>query len=72
MRNDKFRIGVVNQFYKPVRFGGAEFSVQILCESLVSLGHSVTLFTTFTRSAPHKEFINGVKVCRLRCGNLYS
>jgi glycosyltransferase involved in cell wall biosynthesis len=65
-------IAVVNQFYSPVKFGGAELSVQMLCEALVLAGHKVTVITTALGVLPKEELINGVIVWRLKHGNIYT
>lgn len=66
------RIAVLNQFYAPQRFGGAEVSVQILCEALVARGNEVTVITGSFADARQHEIINGVNVRRIKCGNVYN
>lgn len=65
-------IAVLNQFYAPKRFGGAEVSVQMLCEALVARGNEVTLITGSGYDAREQETINGVNVRRIMCGNFYN
>lgn len=65
-------VAVINQFYAPISFGGAEVSVQILCEALVASGNKVTVITGLVTDAKEHENINGVNVRRIKCGNLYS
>lgn len=65
-------VAVVNQFYSPVRCGGAEISVQHLCEALVERGNAITLLTSSLEGCPERELINGVTVRRLKCRNIYN
>lgn len=66
------RIAVLNQFYTPTRFGGAEVSVQMLCEALVVRGNEVTVITGPVAGARQQEIINGVAVRRIKCCNFYN
>ena len=66
------RIAVVNQFYAPMKLGGAEVSVQVLCEALAARGHHVTVITSLVKGSSEQEVINGVKVRRINGGNIYA
>ena len=66
------RVAVLNQFYAPQRFGGAELSVQMLCEALVARGNEVTVITGSVADTRDRETINGVNVLRIKGGNLYN
>lgn len=60
---------IFNEFYTPYIVGGAEVSTQMLAESLVSLGHKVTVCTTCDRD--YKDVVNGVNVIYVRIENIY-
>jgi glycosyltransferase involved in cell wall biosynthesis len=66
------RIVAVNQFYAPMKLGGAEVSVQMLCEALAASGHEMTLVTSSVKGSPEREAINGVNVRRINAANIYA
>ncbi|CAI1007366.1 glycosyltransferase family 4 protein [Serratia entomophila] len=65
------KVLVVNTLYAPYRIGGAEISVQILCEGLVSQGHQVRVLTLHSESYRKCRVINGVEVVYLPLKNIY-
>ncbi|HBL7018663.1 glycosyltransferase [Serratia marcescens] len=65
------KIMVVNTLYFPFSVGGAEVSVKILCEKLVSLGHQVRVITLHNCRYRETAFINGVEVVYLPIKNIY-
>ncbi|CAI1121662.1 glycosyltransferase family 4 protein [Serratia entomophila] len=65
------KVLVVNTLYAPYRIGGAEISVQILCEGLVSQGHQVRVLTLHSESYRKCSVINGVEVVYLPLKNIY-
>lgn len=65
------RITIVNSFFPPWR-GGAETYVYNLSKHLEERGHEVTVFCSSPPFEPGMQFVDGVKVERLRmCGKLY-
>jgi glycosyltransferase involved in cell wall biosynthesis len=65
------RITIVNSFFPPWR-GGAETCVYNLSKHLQGRGHEVTVFCSSPPFEPGMQFVDGVKVERLRmCGKLY-
>ena len=60
----------LNTLYAPNFVGGAERSVQSLAETLVQLGHSVTVVSTHAKKTEQSWF-NGVKVYYLGLQNVY-
>src|SRR5690554_984723 len=62
------RILVVNTLYHPYFQGGAEKSVQLLCEGFKEAGHEVEVVCMGT--ADRSEEVNGVPVHYLRTRNL--
>lgn len=67
----KLKILIINSFYAPFLFGGAENSVKILSEVLVENGHEVTVLSLTYEDKVIKEIINGVKVVRIPLQNVY-
>ncbi|WP_304992746.1 glycosyltransferase family 4 protein [Burkholderia plantarii] len=65
------RVLIVNTLYYPDRTGGAEVSVQLLAESLVALGHEISVVCIARKGAPCVETINGVNVYRVGLFNVY-
>lgn len=68
------RILIVNTFYYPNMQGGAEQSVKLLAENLISCGHDVAVYCADSRDGKKTvENINGVIVYRCTTGkfNLY-
>jgi len=65
------RITIVNSFFPPWR-GGAETCVYNLSRHLKERGHEVTVICSNPPFEPGMQFVDGVKVERLRmCGKLY-
>jgi glycosyltransferase involved in cell wall biosynthesis len=65
------RISIVNSFFPPWR-GGAETCVYNLSRHLKERGHEVTVICSSPPFEPGMQFVDGVKVERLRmCGKLY-
>ncbi|MGA2237733.1 MAG: glycosyltransferase family 4 protein [Candidatus Bathyarchaeia archaeon] len=65
------RITIVNSFFPPWR-GGAETYVYYLSKHLEERGHEVTVICSSPPFEPGIQFVDGVKVERLRtCGKLY-
>jgi len=65
------RIIIVNSFFPPWR-GGAETYVYNLSKHLKERGHEVTVICSSPPFEPGMQFVDGVKVERLRtCGKLY-
>jgi len=65
---------ILNTLYTPFKVGGAEVSVQLLAEGLVSAGHQVNILSTVPKShelADSTQSINGVAVHYLPLHNLY-
>ena len=61
------KILVINAYYYPHMVGGAEHSVQILCENLAKAGHEVYVYTIdgdTKESINRPEDVNGVTVYR--------
>jgi glycosyltransferase involved in cell wall biosynthesis len=65
------KVVVVNTLYPPVVVGGAEKSVSLLCEALVSAGIETAVVSLHPSSSPQEELLRGVKVYRLPIENLY-
>jgi glycosyltransferase involved in cell wall biosynthesis len=65
------KVLLINSLYHPVRYGGAERSVQYLAESLFDLGHDVVVVTLRPKKADPVGVTGGVKVIRLPLRNLY-
>lgn len=63
------RILLVNSYYYPEVYGGAEYSVKKLAEQLVKDGHEVSVMCT-CESESVEETINGVRVFRVAVKNL--
>ncbi|PWI34554.1 hypothetical protein DI392_05460 [Vibrio albus] len=65
------KILIINTLYSPHKFGGAEVSVQLLAESLVSQGHTVKVLSLSENKEESLSSINGVDVCYLPLKNIY-
>jgi glycosyltransferase involved in cell wall biosynthesis len=65
------KVLLVNSLYDPIRYGGAERSVQYLAEALVGRGHDVVVITLGPKNADPGGVTGGVKVIRLPLRNLY-
>lgn len=63
------KILFINSLYHPYKVGGAEISVQILAEELVSQGNEVVVITLAEQT--ETKVINGVKIYYLEIENLY-
>ena len=65
------RVAIVNSFFPPWR-GGAETYVYNVSKHLQGRGHEVTVICSSPPFEPGMQFVDGVKVERLRtCGKLY-
>ncbi|MGM0440776.1 MAG: glycosyltransferase family 4 protein [Chlamydiota bacterium] len=64
------KILLFNTLYYPDKKGGAEKSVQLLAESLAQIGYQPVIVCTSEKN--ETEFINGVKVHRIKIKNFYS
>ncbi|EPG4683217.1 glycosyl transferase family 1, partial [Klebsiella pneumoniae] len=58
------KVLIFNSLYYPYRIGGAEKSVQLLAESLVLYGNTVTVATLHEGKGIKEELINGVRIVR--------
>lgn len=58
------RVIVVNSFYYPEIYGGAEISVKLLAEELLRQGHDILVLSTGDEFKT--EYVNGVKVVRIK------
>lgn len=65
------KIMVVNTLYAPYHVGGAEISVQMLCEELAARGHQVRVITLCEKKERKFDTINGVEVVYLPLKNIY-
>ncbi|MCS4274572.1 MULTISPECIES: glycosyltransferase family 4 protein [Raoultella] len=65
------KILIFNSLYYPYRVGGAEKSVQLLAETLVSFGNTVTVATLHEGKEIKEDIINGVRVVRFPLKNIY-
>lgn len=61
---------IFNTFYYPKFIGGAEVSVQMLAEGLVSSGHKVFIVTSGKQKSVSR--LNGVVILRITQKNIYS
>lgn len=64
------KICLVNTFYSPIIIGGAEISVQKLAEGIKARG--IDVFVISTGEEDHIEYINGIKVYRMKVQNIHS
>ena len=62
---------LINTLYYPHLVGGAERSVQTLAESLLNMGHEVTVISSYSEGKPKQDWVRGVKVYYLPLKNLY-
>lgn len=66
------RVLFVNTLYFPYHQGGAEISVQHMCESLAGAGHEIHVATLSPPGRPERsEMVNNVQVHYLKCTNFY-
>ncbi|HBI8603362.1 TPA: glycosyltransferase, partial [Escherichia coli] len=63
---------VFNTLYYPNRKGGAERSVQLVCEELASQGEQVSVVSLWDKKSPKNEFLNGVNLFKWSPYNVYS
>lgn len=66
------RIAVFNTLYYPNRKGGAEKSVQLICEEFVKKGVEVEVNSLWDGVAPKCQIHNGVKLRKWKNRNIYS
>lgn len=65
------KIVMINTLYAPYKVGGAEVSVQLLAEELISNGHDVTVFCLHNHSEMLEETLNGVRIFYFPLKNIY-
>lgn len=65
------RILIINTLYSPYKVGGAEVSVQLLAEGLVSAGNQVRVLSLHEFNYIKRDNINGVEVCYTPLLNIY-
>ncbi|HFT4393063.1 TPA: glycosyltransferase family 4 protein [Klebsiella quasipneumoniae] len=65
------KVLIFNSLYYPYRIGGAEKSVQLLAETLVLYGNTVTVATLHEGKGIKEELINGVRIVRFPLKNIY-
>lgn len=65
------KVLVLNTLYPPHVVGGAEKSVNLLCEALVRTGIEVVVASLHPENTTRVETVNGVKVYRLPIDNIY-
>ena len=66
------KVLLINTYYDPYVFGGAERSVQVLAEALVNSGTPAVVASIAPKGRFRKEWIRGVEVCYLPIRNLYA
>jgi len=66
------RVLLINTYYDPHVFGGAERSVQVLAEALVNSGTPAVVASIAPKGGFKKQWIQGVEVCYLPFKNLYA
>lgn len=66
------KILLVNALYYPNIVGGAERSVQVLAETLVQLGHRVSVLTSAIEKTWTAKTVNDVSVYYVKQQNIYS
>lgn len=54
----------INYYYYPNLIGGAEHSIKLLAEGLISEGHKVAVYTHDSKVGSEREMINGVIIYR--------
>ncbi|HGM5287516.1 TPA: glycosyltransferase [Serratia liquefaciens] len=65
------KIALINTLYAPYKIGGAEVSVQMLAESLQTVGHQVRVFCLHDGDKIKYDSINGVSIVYFPLKNLY-
>lgn len=63
------KVIIVNTFYSPDIYGGAEISIQKLSEQLVKKGNEVNVIVTSNEDKI--DIINNVKIIRIKINNIY-
>jgi len=63
------KILIFNTLYYPNQIGGAEKSVQLIAEGLLSFGHEPVVVSTSDRN--YTDIVNGVKVYYVNTNNIY-
>lgn len=63
------KVGIISNLYFPYKIGGAEFMAQTISEGLRQNGYDVFVITLDRENKI--EFINGIKVYRLKLKNIY-
>lgn len=63
------KVIILNTFYSPDIYGGAEISIQKLAEQLVKKGHEVNVIVTSNKDKI--DIINNVKIIRIKINNIY-
>ncbi|WP_421272906.1 glycosyltransferase [Aeromonas veronii] len=66
------KILVFNTLYYPNRRGGAERSVQLICENMAAKGHTVEVVSIWDEMSPQLEIHNEVKCIKWKSYNIYS
>ncbi|OOE62359.1 glycosyltransferase [Salinivibrio kushneri] len=66
------KIIVFNTLYYPNRKGGAEKSVQLICENLASQGHDIDVVSIWDKMSARFQYINGVRSIKWSPYNVYS
>ncbi|MDN2675098.1 glycosyltransferase family 4 protein [Janthinobacterium sp. SUN026] len=64
------KILFINTLYSPYIGGGAEIILKSLVEGIASQGHEVCVLSTCAED-DHEEFIDGIRVIRVRIENVY-
>ena len=65
------KVCLVSSLFPPRIIGGAEVMVGHAADGLQAAGHSVSVVTTAPRAETGREVVRGVRVHRIRIGNLY-
>ena len=65
------KILLFNSFYHPYTVGGAEISVRLLAESLVAMGHKVSVVSLHSKKGIQTSKLNGVCVYYVALKNIY-
>lgn len=66
------KVLIVNTYYYPHEIGGAEKSVRLLAEGLVSRGYEVAVLVLSDNDTKEKDLVNGVIVYRVPIRNVYN
>lgn len=65
------RICLVSNLFPPQTIGGAEIMVGHAADGLHAAGHAVSVVTTAPRGETGDEVVRGIRIKRIRIGNLY-